>query len=943
MKKIFLFIATWTLAVASVSAQLHNQGAQIVIQSGVIVKTDLAVQNSNGGILNNEGTLVTSQSLNNATTAVLNGNGAVFVGSDWSNSATFTPGNTAVTFDENTPGLISPGGHAFNGVTLNKSANRYCYLGAPMTINGALTFQAANNYLALGAHNLTVNTVAGAASDRFIVTNGTGLATKNLTGTTFTFPVGYGTGFDGSTATPARYAPVTLTTPFSVTDQQFQAGYYRINPGAASFPTGGPFPSASLAGLCGVSTTEYWDVNGAVPAQMTLTWDATSNISAFLNNLSDLRVAGWNGSQWVNLGQAAITGDLTAGSITSSLLTSNNYSAYTLAGVGPLPTIACPAAIVKTTDLNQCSTAVTYAAVSSTSICSSATPTRLSGLPSGSAFPVGVNVVTWQATNTVGSMTCSFTVTVNDGQNPSIVCPANMTRTTALNQCSAAVTYANPSFSDNCTGASILRTGGQASGTSFPKGVNMVNWKATDAAGNSSVCGFTVTVTDGQVPTITCPSNQTKTTGANLCTAVATYTTPAFSDNCTGAAVSLQSGLTSGSIFQKGTNTIIWRATDGAGLTVICAFTVTVTDGQQPAIICPANQTKSTDPGQCTAVTTYTTPTFSDNCTGGSAALFTGLASGSSFPKGLTTVVWKATDAVGLTQTCSFRITVNDTQAPAIACPSNQAKTTDSNLCTAVATYAIATFTDNCTGASVVKLSGLNSGSAFPKGVSSVVFKATDAAGNQSLCTMTVTVTDPQVPGITCPSNISVTGTVSSGICSATVTYSNPAATDNCGILSNFLLSGLASGSVFPQGVTTNVWKATDNGGLTATCAFTVAVGCGTGAGREELAGRSEQGGVGREELEVPGTENQQRITMHLTPNPATTQVQITLSGSDGQGGVLMVYDANGRLVWRHILVPGEQTAVLEVDRAEFASGTYQVCLRTETGQVTQTLAVTKL
>ncbi len=105
MKNTLLLIATWAIAATAAFAQMHNQGAKMVIQSGVTVRTDLAVQNTDGGILANEGTLITTQSLSNSTAAVLNGNGATFVGSDWTNSATFAAGSSSVTFDAgNVPG-----------------------------------------------------------------------------------------------------------------------------------------------------------------------------------------------------------------------------------------------------------------------------------------------------------------------------------------------------------------------------------------------------------------------------------------------------------------------------------------------------------------------------------------------------------------------------------------------------------------------------------------------------------------------------------------------------------------------------------------------------------------------------------------------------------------------------------------------------------------------
>ncbi len=102
-----------------------------------------------------------------------------------------------------------------------------------------------------------------------------------------------------------------------------------------------------------------------------------------------------------------------------------------------------------------------------------------------------------------------------------------------------------------------------------------------------------------------------------------------------------------------------------------CSFTVTVNDTEAPQITCPNNIVVSNDAGLCSAVVTYQTPSGTDNCPGANTTQTAGLASGSAFPVGLTTNTFKVTDAGGLMTTCSFTVTVNDTELPQISCPSN--------------------------------------------------------------------------------------------------------------------------------------------------------------------------------------------------------------------------------------------------------------------------------
>jgi hypothetical protein len=130
---------------------------------------------------------------------------------------------------------------------------------------------------------------------------------------------------------------------------------------------------------------------------------------------------------------------------------------------------------------------------------------------SGSFFPVGTTTVTSTATDAAGNTsTCSFTVRVNDTQAPAITCPANITATTPVGSCVATVNYTVTS-TDNCPGVTQASIGGQLSGTAFPLGVTTNTWRATDAAGNTSTCSFTVTVLDGNLPVITQQPAATKT------------------------------------------------------------------------------------------------------------------------------------------------------------------------------------------------------------------------------------------------------------------------------------------------------------------------------------------------------------------------------------------------------------------------------------------------
>lgn len=188
-------------------------------------------------------------------------------------------------------------------------------------------------------------------------------------------------------------------------------------------------------------------------------------------------------------------------------------------------TIQCTANINRDTDPNQCQALVNYSTPTTTGNCGTVICTP----PSGSAFQKGVTTV--NCTTQTGP-SGSFTVTVRDAQLPAITCPANKTQNNDPNQCGAAVTYANATATDNCSGVGTP-TCSPASGSFFPKGTTTVTCTVKDAANLTANCSFTITVNDTQPPTITCPANITQGTDANQCQALVSYPAPTVTDNCT--------------------------------------------------------------------------------------------------------------------------------------------------------------------------------------------------------------------------------------------------------------------------------------------------------------------------------------------------------------------------------------------------------------------------
>jgi len=460
-------------------------------------------------------------------------------------------------------------------------------------------------------------------------------------------------------------------------------------------------------------------------------------------------------------------------------------------------TITCPANFSKSNDANQCGAVITYPPPTTGGACGSVSCSP----SSGSFFPVGNTVVTC---TTAAGPSCPFTVTVNDTQPPTITCPANISQPAPPGSCSAVVTYPDAPANDNCPGlAAPMCT--PASGSNFQRGVTIVTCTVADAAGNSGNCTFTITITDTQPPTITCPANITQGTASNLCGAVVTYAAPTVSDNCPGVGTP-SCNPPSGSTFPKGVTAVNCSVADASSNTANCGFTVTINDTTPPTITCPPNQ--SVVSGVATVVN-YPPPAAADNCSGVTSSCAP--PSGSVFAPGTTTVTCTANDTSANTAACTFTVTV----APCtIKCPNDVIAHIGTNAatCGGNVSYPPPDVAGGCGGATCNPASG----SFFNVGTTVV---SCNIPGGVN-CSFTVIVIDDAAPRITCPNSI-VTAPLP-GQSSAVVNYPAAVVTDNCpGATAQ---CSPPTGSRFPLGTTFVTCTAIDTSSNSAACVFSVIV-----------------------------------------------------------------------------------------------------------------------
>src|SRR5207249_3853536 len=136
------------------------------------------------------------------------------------------------------------------------------------------------------------------------------------------------------------------------------------------------------------------------------------------------------------------------------------------------------------------------------------------------------------------------------------------------------------------------------------------------------------------------------------------------------------------------------------GNSATCQQRVIVRDIQSPVITCPGNITVNAAAGLCTSNVIFSV-TATDTC-GSITNLVSAPASGSAFPVGVTIVTNMATDNSGNTATCTFTVTVRDTQLPTITCPADVTVNANAGTCFATGVaLGTPTANDNCGGVTV--------------------------------------------------------------------------------------------------------------------------------------------------------------------------------------------------------------------------------------------------
>ncbi len=315
------------------------------------------------------------------------------------------------------------------------------------------------------------------------------------------------------------------------------------------------------------------------------------------------------------------------------------------------------------------------------------------------------------------------------------------------------------------------------------------SWTILDWCNNSTTPTNTILaeqiikIQDVTPPTITCPANFEVSTNTDDCTADFALPAATITDNCgtfTSQVFSPSGPITDGqaSGFDIGTHLFIFSATDECGNLADCPTSVTVTDEENPIMVCDEiTQTTLSlegtaeieaatfDDGSydaCTPINLLVrrvdeggifTPTVILTCADAAAPVLVEL---------------QGTDAFGNSNTCEIQILIEDNSAPTISCAPNDITIDCSQNFEDF--FTVPTITESCGvfPTSQVTNNVINS---CGQGIATRTYSITDASGNTSTCTQTITIENNNVLTL---ADIDFPDDFGSAVCGTTIASLDP-------------------------------------------------------------------------------------------------------------------------------------------------------------------------
>ncbi len=415
------------------------------------------------------------------------------------------------------------------------------------------------------------------------------------------------------------------------------------------------------------------------------------------------------------------------------------------------PAITCPPNQTVNTDPGMCQAMVTMPSATATDNCPGVVITNnFNGGPNASGiYPAGTTNVTFTATDASGNTDdCIISVTVIDNEDPNAVC---QDITVGLNPAGLAMVggmAVDGGSTDNCGITSWVLDDDTFDCDDI--GPNVVTLTVSDAAGNQDDCMATITVEDNLSPDANCVPGPLVLNlgGLNAITLIPADIDNMSTDNCDIDDMTLsQETFTCDDLeVLVGGIDVTLTVIDESGNASQCVTEVHITDVTPPVAVCRSAEVYLDGDGEAVLSPNKVNDGSSDNCDFSLTVWPNSFDCDNAGDTILVTLT--AIDSSGNDDQCLTFVSVWDTLPPEILCPADEFISVPAGQTSAFVNLDNATATDNCTVASIVNdfnAGGADASDNYQLGTTSVVFTATDDAGNTGSCTTLITVSDQPI------------------------------------------------------------------------------------------------------------------------------------------------------------------------------------------------------
>ena len=279
------------------------------------------------------------------------------------------------------------------------------------------------------------------------------------------------------------------------------------------------------------------------------------------------------------------------------------------------------------------------------------------------------------------------------------------------------------------------------------------------------------------------------------------------SDNCSDVSITVESETIAGDAAGNYTIVRTFTATDACGNSTSASQTITVEDTTAPELSIPADYT-----AECSDELILDDATATDNCGEVTIEVSSEETAGDCDGSYTLTRTFTATDDAGNSSCATQTITVEDTTAPELTIPADYTAECDEAL-----VMDDATASDNCSDVSITVESETIAGDAAGNYTIVRTFTATDACGNSTSASQTITVEDTTAPELTIPADYTAE-------CSDELILDDATATDNCGEVTIEVSSETTAGDCDGSYIVTRTFTATDDAGNSSSATQTITV-----------------------------------------------------------------------------------------------------------------------